>query len=182
MNISRVSKRLRAFFVGITAIISFGSVSIALAVPSQRITVDPEPEVPFAVADCVWFEAMATSTFNGHFILHFDKDGNLIRVNQHLNFRDSIYFNSVIPTVSIPGGPGENINQVFYIDPDTGSTVTFTVISLTFKATIPGHGVIVHEAGRFVIDAVAGEVLFQAGPADIDEGDTAALCEALTPV
>ena len=184
MKISRINKLREVCSIGIAAGFAVGLMSTALAgPPSQRITFGPFPEDAFPVADCDGFQVIATSTINGHFILHFDSDGNVSHVNQHINFRDSIYFNSAFPGVFILGGPGENVNQRFDdIDPETGDAGLLAESVLSFKVTIPGYGVVFHQAGRFVVDLVAGEVVFQAGPADFDEGETAALCAALTPI
>ena len=182
MKISRRINLRQTNSIGLVAVLVVGLISTAIAgSPSQRITFGPAPEFPFPVADCDGFQVIATSTINGHFILHFDKDGNLKHVNQHINFRDSIYFNSANPAMFIMGGPGENVNQRFDdIDPVTGFAGLLAETGLSFKVTIPGYGVVFHQAGRLVLDLVTGEIVFQAGPADFDEGATAALCAALT--
>ena len=57
-------------------------------------------------------------------------------------------------------------------------------VGLVFKATVPGVGVVFHDAGRVVFDA-AGDVIFEAGPHDVlhtagDHAVRANFCAALT--
>jgi hypothetical protein len=67
-------------------------------------------------------------------------------------------------------------------------TDTFDVVDGVFTPTaatgvkfhihIPGRGIVALTAGRQVRDA-SGQIVFSAGPADIDPSDPSALCAAL---
>ncbi len=174
MNISLISKSLRAFLVGIIAIIAFGSVSTALAVPPLKEKFGPFDDVGFFVTDCGDFNVLLDFTIQGHFIVFFDKDGNPVKVSEHFEFPNDVYYNSESPEVSFTGNGVQNLH-FDYVDNN------LAIAGLQFKLTIPGQGVIFHEVGRLFIDLVTGDVLMQAGPADFSDGNTAALCAALTP-
>ena len=173
MNISLISKSVRAFFVGIIAVLAFGSVSTALAVPPVKGNFGPDDVVGLFVANCGDFAALLDFTEQGHFILHFDQDGNLVRVNQHFEFPNDVYYNSESPEISFTGNAVQNTN-VDLVDNN------IAIAGLQFKLTVPGQGVVFHEVGRLFIDLNTGDVLMQAGPADFSDGNTAALCAALT--
>ena len=174
MNISLISKSLRAFLVGIIAVIAFGSVSTALAVPPLKINIGPNDFTGFLVTDCGSFNVLLDFTQKAHFILHFDQDGNLVRVNEHFEFPNDVYYNSENTEIYITGNAVQNTN-IDVLDNN------IAIAGLQFKLTIPGQGVVFHEVGRLFIDLDTGDVLMQAGPADFSDGNTAGLCAALTP-
>ena len=174
MNISLISKSLRAFLVGIIAVLAFGSVSTALAVPPLKVNFGPDFGFGFFVADCGDFAALLDFTAQGHFIVHFDQDRNPVRVNEHFEFPNDIYYNSTSPDISFTGKAVQN-TQFDFVDNQ------LAISGLQFKLTIPGQGVVFHEVGRIIIDFNIPDVIFQAGPADFSDGNTAGLCAALTP-
>ena len=174
MNISLISKSLRAFLVGIIAVIAFGSVSTALAAKPLKVNFGPDDILGFLVADCGDFNVLLDFTVQGHFIVHFDKDDNPVRVNEHFEFPNDVYYNSESPEISFTGNAVQNTN-VDLVDNN------IAIAGLQFKLTVPGQGVVFHEVGRLFIDLNTGDVLMQAGPADFSDGNTAALCAALTP-
>ncbi len=174
MNISLISKSLRAFLVGIIAVIAFGTVSTVLAVPPLKVNFGPMDFVGFFVTDCGDFDVLLDFTEQGHFIVHFDQDGNDVKVNQHLEFPNDVYYNSANPGISFTGNAVQN-TQFDVVDNQ------LAISGLQFKLTIPGQGVVFHQVGRIIIDFTIPDVIFQAGPADFDEGNVAALCAALTP-
>jgi hypothetical protein len=75
MNVSRVSKPLRACLVGIVAALAGGSMSTALAARSVRVDLVPMAETGNLVAQCDGFQVLNDYIFQGHVIEHFDKNG-----------------------------------------------------------------------------------------------------------
>jgi len=178
MDILRSGKSLRACLTVIVAVLAVGSVSTVVAVPPDKVYFGPVQAFGFAVGDCGDFVVLNDYTVEGFFIVHFDQDGFLTHVNQHISFSDSTYYNSEDPDVRINGGPAELENDRFDF---TSDRPVLAVSGIFFKITLPGYGLIFHEAGRAILDLETNEVLFQAGPADVSEGNLAALCAALTP-
>ena len=182
MDVSRISKSLRTCLIGIIAVFGIGSVSSALANPPMKVPFGPFQVLGGWVGDCGTFQVLNDFALQGHFIVHFDKDGNDSRVNQRMFYGDSTYYNSEFPDVRLNGNPGTGENDHFLDLTSDQSVVVVTGVS--FKINIPGHGVIFHEVGRTIfeyIDWQIAEILFQAGPSDFSDGNLAALCEALTP-
>jgi hypothetical protein len=66
---------------------------------------------------------------------------------------------------------------VVYYNPD-GSFASLQNVGLIFNVTIPGQGTVLLDAGRIDIVRHQG-VVFEAGPHQEEEGDTAAFCAAL---
>ena len=129
----------------------------------------------FFIGDCGTFNVLSDGSFDGHYKLWLDEDGNFIRAQQRYNY-DGVYYADTNPDEYIRGGPGEGENDhIDFIDE------TVAVSGTWIKVRIPGYGVIFHEGGRLVIDLVTGEVLFQAGPSDFRDENLAAICAALTP-
>lgn len=174
MNISRVSKQLKDIIVGVSAIIALGAGSNAAAVPPLKGNFGPTDFIGFFIADCGSFDVLLDYTEQGHFIVHFDNEGNPIRENVHFNFPNDVYYNSENPEIRLSGNAAQNF-KFDYIDN------TLAIAGLQLKLTVPGYGVVFHEVGRLIIDLITGETVFQAGPNDASDGDIAALCEALTP-
>ena len=174
MNISLISKSLRAFLVGIFAVLAFGSVSTALAVPPLKVNFGPDDFTGFFVGDCGSFSALLDFTIQGHFVVKFDKDGNAVAAEQHLKFPNDKYYNSENPDIFFTGNAIQNDH--FDLVGDVVATS-----GLHFNLTVPGHGVVFHQVGQIIFDLVTGDVLMQSGPADFEDGDIVALCAALTP-
>jgi hypothetical protein len=53
---------------------------------------------------------------------------------------------------------------------------TVVRLGLVYNYTVPGAGVVLLETGRVVFDLATGDVLFEAGPHQVLEGDTEAFC------
>ena len=170
---------LRTYVIGITAVLVIGSTSSVLAVPPAKVNPPPFQGFGFQVGDCGDFQVLNDFTSDAFFIVHFDQDGNVTHVNQHIKFSDSTYYNSEYTYISINGGPGEGENDLF-IDPFGGEGI-IAVTGIAFKITVPGYGVIFHEAGRAIYDFDTDELLYQVGPADFSEENLDALCAALSP-
>ncbi|HMI98250.1 MAG TPA: hypothetical protein VK488_00275 [Gaiellaceae bacterium] len=115
------------------------------------------------------------------------------------SYRDTFYFDSAGNPVreiltSQFGGPltvtwtnlatGSTLSSheaaplIIYYNPD-GSFASLQNVGLIFNVTIPGHGTVLLDVGRVVIVRHQG-IVFEAGPHQEENGDTAAFCAALT--
>ena len=105
----------------------------------------------------------------------YDEEGNPVRVVTKVDDSGTV-------TNPVTGQTVENpAHETFFLDLVTG---TESVAGLDFKATVPGVGVVFHDAGRVMVDA-EGNVTFEAGPKDVfhTEGEhriRANFCKALT--
>ena len=175
MNNSFVSKLLQA---GVVAAMVFGVVSTALAVPPFKDSFAFD-FVDFLIGDCDDFQILNDGVGEGFFIVHFDQEGNVTKVNQHIKFSQSIYKNSMDTSIFLDGGPAELENDHFDF---TGDQAVVAVSGVVFHITVPGHGVIFHEVGRTIfLNEPPFGILVQVGPNDLTEGNVDALCAALTP-
>lgn len=126
------------------------------------------------IGDCGSFNVLSDSAARGHIKLWFDREGNLTRLSFHANY-DTIYYSDA-DSDSFLASHGEVENtHIDYIDG------TIAVTGVIYKLTIPGYGVVFHEAGRLVIDLETDEILFEAGPSDFHDENLDALCAALAP-
>lgn len=125
-------------------------------------------------ADCGSFTVLADTLYRGHATLHFDAKGNLVKIVAHEYFTETLY-NSSDPSKSVTSNPQQSANLLVNVEKSTE-----WVAGAEVKFTLPGVGVLLHNVGRVVYDTSTGEVLFQAGPHQQLEGDTAALCAALS--
>jgi hypothetical protein len=109
-------------------------------------------------------------------IVQKDKDGNVVKIMEHWSTGGrTTYFNSSSPEISFTGGPEQ---PVFKLDLVSGK---FTLSGMNYKVTVPGGGMIFHQGGHYVYDPATDVFAHVGGPNDWWSGDTAALCEALTP-
>ncbi len=173
MNTSLISKLLRA---SVIAALVIGAASTAWA--AKPIKESFAGQGTFEVGNCDGFMILNDFIFEGFSITYFDKDGNATHVKVHTKFSESIYYNSVENSFWLDGGPGEIVNDRFDVT-CFDFTGDLQSSGLAFKITVPGQGVIFHEAGRLIFDN--GVISFQAGPKDFREVELAALCAALTP-
>jgi len=171
MYTRKISKLLRA---AVTVAILCGAASIASAAPPNKVGINGDVIGEF-VGDCDTFTLLSDYVFDGFLIEHFDKEGNITQVNQHVEFGQSIYYRSDDPTIFLVGGPGELSNGLDFTD-----DLILTFSGIRFKVIVPGHGVIFHFAGHIIFDLITGDVVFQSGPSDFSRGDVAALCAALS--
>ena len=176
-KLQSLNKRL-SLVTAVGALLVLGSPANVLAVPPDKVHFGPTQVFGFYTAGCETFAVLADFTVEGFFVVHYDKDGNVTHVNQHQSYTDASYYNSEFPDVRIEGGPGEGENDRFVY---TGESPFLVITGPFFKITLPGAGVIFHQAGRTVFDLNTFEVLFQAGPSDFTDGNVDALCAALTP-
>jgi hypothetical protein len=105
----------------------------------------------------------------------FDEAGTPVRTQITVNFDGVVTNPETGESVENPA------HQTIIVDIVEGTVVE---VGLTFKATVPGEGVVFHDVGRVVFDA-AGDVIFEAGPHDVlnavgEHRVRAAFCAALT--
>mgnify|MGYP007065677722 CR=1 FL=1 len=103
--------------------------------------------------------------------IFYDGDGNWLRTVGHYDLVGYLY-NVEDETYRLP----EIVHQKAIWN-DAGG---LTIVGLWSIITIPGEGVIYHDAGRIEIDA-HGHITFSAGRHDYFDGDKDVLCAALTP-
>jgi hypothetical protein len=160
--------------VALTGILALVSAGVALAAKPLKEYFAGDT-AGFFIGDCGTFNVLSDYTFEGQFKVWFDADGNPVRAVEHYNY-DAIYYADTNPDEYVRGGPGEVENlQVEFVDG------TFAVAGLPFKLTIPGYGVVFHDAGRVVFDLGTGDILFESGPSDFLDENLEAICAALTP-
>ena len=161
--------------MALVSILGLGSSSAALAAQPFRVDFGPVFQNGLWVTDCGGFSVLADYATVGHYKIWFDSSGSPIKGFQH-NRYDSVYYASDDPSRSLEGGPGEG--EQAHVDFGESN---FVISGVSFKITIPGYGVIAHEAGRTGLDLETMEVLFEIGPSDFYQQDLDALCEALSP-
>ena len=155
-----------------TSLLVVAASTNVLATPPVTIAVGPWQSFGLFVADCDDFNVLWEGTVDGYIKVFFDKDGNWKKYVEFYKgvHHDSTYYIAEDPDIRVSGGPVEIEKNTWY---PNGTQV---VVGLSSKITIPGHGVVVHDAGRVIYDLVTGEMIFQAGPGDLYV-DTAPLCE-----
>jgi hypothetical protein len=72
-----------------------------------------------------------------------------------------------------------NANFTRFIDPNAPQLVNDS--GTIFNVQIPGEGAVFLQAGKLLLDQSTGQVIFDAGPADFVNGNTAAFCSYLSP-
>lgn len=108
--------------------------------------------------------------------LYFDKDGNLTRIRSHLSVDGIVY--RYDPIEEERGKSLPEVGHVnFTIYPEDGILVQ---AGLTSRVTLPGSGHVLLDAGRVVMDLSNGEIVWQAGPHQLMNGEVGELCEALS--
>jgi hypothetical protein len=106
----------------------------------------------------------------------FDNAGRLIRVMLTAfggPFTITWSANGVTATTR-----SETVVVIFTLSPD-GSVITHAENGIVFNFVVPGVGTVLMDVGRLVFDEV-GNLLFEAGPHQLLEGDIDALCAALS--
>ena len=101
----------------------------------------------------------------------YDPEGNFVRQQIHWSVTGFVY-NYSDPSYSLQYTP---LHYTYHYYEATGSTF---VVGL--YVNVPGEGAIWHDAGRLEFNADA-ELIYAAGQHDYFEGNTGALCAALSP-
>ena len=156
--------------VGLTVVMfMFGTVAAWAASPSV-VHISGSFSGDDSIADCGTFEVRDEFTLNFSGTEHYDQQGNLVRVVEHIFGVDRLY-NSVTGKSLKPA----SFNQGEIVHPIEGQVAVNGVI---FRITVPGAGVVLLDVGRFVF-TFDGDLVFIAGQHQFLAGDFAGLCAAL---
>jgi hypothetical protein len=147
----------------------FGAVASASAVPPVKIAGSFDGNDP--TADCGTFEVWDEFTLNFSGAEHYDQDGNLVRVVEHVWGVDRLYNHDTGKSL-----PASSFSQGETVDLVDGQVKVGGVI---FRVTVPGSGAVFLDVGRFIIDFDEG-LVFLAGRHQFFEGDLEGLCAALS--
>lgn len=148
----------------------FGTAASAWAVPPVQIAGSIQGNDP--IADCGTFEVWDEFTLNFRGTEHYDQDGDLVRVVEHLLGVDRLYR----PDTGKSLRPA-SFNQSETVDVVEGQ---LKVGGVVFRITVPGSGAIFLDVGRFIIDLDDDSLVFLAGQHQFLEGDLDGLCAALS--
>jgi hypothetical protein len=100
----------------------------------------------------------------------YDNSGTLLREVVHVTFVGS-------ETNDVNGKSVPVNGQRHIVFDFVNGTITET--GVLRHVTVQGQGIILHESGRVVVDLETEELLFEAGPKELFQGDLTALCEVL---
>ena len=132
------------------------------------------------IGDCGDFVLLSDSLIEGWIDLHFDNSGTLKFAIQKQKVAESIIYRADNPSIYLASGPGEVSNDKFY-DYEDGVETRWAFSGLGAKLTVPGYGVVFHQAGRTVLDLETFEIIFQAGPSDFVDsvlyGEIGVICD-----
>jgi len=163
--------RLRGVLAGLAVgvVSMFGTVAGAWAVPPVHIAGSEQGNDP--IADCGTFEVWDEFTLNFRGTEHYDRDGNLVRVVEHVWGTDRLYSPDT----------GKSLSPASYNQGETVDLVEgqVRVSGVIFRITVPGSGAIFLDVGRYIIDFDEG-LVFLAGQHQFFEGDFDGLCAALS--
>jgi hypothetical protein len=101
----------------------------------------------------------------------FDDEGRLEQRLRHIILSATL-------TNLVTGTVVDGVHEALMVDRDF-TTGAVTRHGLRLIVTVPGLGVVLLDAGTFVIDA-DGTVVFEAGPHQLLEGDVAQFCAAMS--
>ena len=124
------------------------------------------------IGSCDGFEIIEDTVIAVRVRVHHDKDGNVVRERWEHHMDGRVY-NSADPSKWLPEF-GHFISTDY---PDEGIGVQ---VGLNGIVKIPGQGHVALDAGRFTYDMSTYELLWQAGPHQVFNGDLDQLCEALS--
>jgi len=108
---------------------------------------------------CGAFEIIQSADVITRATLFYNQDGNATRWVLH-NEETGTFANSVTGA-SVPF-IGHFTQTFTFVTPGDFSSVTITTTGLLDKVTLPGAGVVLHDAGKVVVSD--GQVVFQSGP------------------
>lgn len=108
---------------------------------------------------CGAFEIIQSADVTTRATLFYNQDGNATRWTLH-NDEVGTFANSVTGA-SVPF-TGHFTQTFVFVTPGDFSSVTITTTGLVDKVTLPGEGVVLHDAGKVVVSQ--GQIVFQSGP------------------
>jgi hypothetical protein len=122
------------------------------------------------ITDCGDFDVLTDFVFDIRSIVFFDDEGNADFARSHVRIHD-FYYNSETGEGFAETEASNNVS-------DLPSGEEITSVGLRYHVTVPGEGLVLVDAGRLEFDE-NGEVVFAAGPHQVEEEDFDELCEAL---
>jgi hypothetical protein len=161
----RPSRRVAVFLAG--AIVALMSASPVAAIQPERFFVEFDDQFTDTEACGFPIEVRLVGSFSGS--LFFDKEGNLVRVQAH---------GEDVGTVTNPANGKTATGVDHWLERFDVESGEFAILGLFFHLNVPGHGIVLLDAGHIRFDA-NGEVLHLAGPHQAFVGDFSALCAAL---
>ena len=154
----------RWLLLSIPAIVIAAIGSTAFAIPPVKVPAANDV-AGLLVYDCGEFNILTDFSGQGHSILFFDKEGNLARQDDHINYSIVEFYNSEDGSKRVYGTGVVEFYKWNYV----GEPPTLALAGQSFHVNVPGYGVILIRVGRFVLDLTTFEVVFEAGPVTIEE-------------
>jgi hypothetical protein len=153
-------------FVALVAAVGFASAEAAVATPPTSATESASGAV--VLEDLCPFDVISNFSSKVTVRTFYDQAGNAVRIQTT---------NSFVATLS-DANTGKAVS-----DRDHWTTIDhlegrFAIVGLLFHINIPGHGIVIIDAGKIVFDSETGEIAFEAGPHDFIGGnpDIEAVC------
>jgi hypothetical protein len=167
-------RRAALIAVGIAASLLLAASANATPPSSTIVTVDLTFTNTF---DCSF---PLTETVTGAYkdTIYYDNDGNPTKEILTSQFGGPLTVTWTNPLTDATLTSHEAAPLIVYYNPD-GSFQSLQNVGLVFNVTIPGQGTVLLDVGRIVIVRHQG-VVFESGPHQEENGDTAAFCAALS--
>jgi hypothetical protein len=154
------------------------AILLALALVPPAFAAAPEIEhfrisgTDLHVIDCGAFFINFEFDFKVSVTTFFDQAGTPVKYKEQLVFNGQFTNEATGQTLL------ERDRNTLFQDLQSGIV---NIVGLPFRLFIPGAGIVVRDAGKFVFDPETGEVLFEAGPnPDLSEPEIDALiCSAM---
>jgi hypothetical protein len=167
------SMKLRVTLIALvaTALLGVGNASVALAkTPPLHEVFFNDPDFALPDIDCGSFTIRETSFEDRvDVITFFDDMGEPVRIHLHVSF------SGVLTNLST----GETLRDHATFSQDVDFVDgTFTASGVQFHYTVPHDGLGLATSGTAVFVLETGEILFQAGPSDIED-DLTPICGLL---
>ena len=126
--------------------------------------------------DCGDFDVYEDASLDMKVTTFVDADGNPVSIKWHGTWNGTIYSPETGKSLV------EDTQHFNSFEADAGSGV-FTFVGLTMLITLPRHGVVFLDVGRFIFTyddtGAFDEIFFEAGPHPFVHGDFDVLCEML---
>lgn len=167
MKSARLAKLL---LVGMVVLLTVMPVGAVWAVPPEQEIQNFDWDVPLLSCSDPDFEVWANESVKLITQQFYDRDGNWTRTQVHWSF-EGIWYNHENPEFWLEEKP------LHYMTTWDGEEETW--VGMVQQINLPGAGPIFFGAGRIVFDS-DWNITFWAGPNDWIEGDTDALCAALS--
>jgi hypothetical protein len=165
------------------AVAAAASVLIAVGVPGIAAAAVPQSTIVTAdttftnTFDCA-FPLQETVSGAYRDTLYVDAAGNPVKEILTAQYGGPLTVTWTNPATGATLSSHEAVTLIVYYNPD-GSFASLQNVGLVFNVTIPGQGPVLLDVGRVAIVAHKG-IVFEAGPHQELNGDTAAFCAALS--